>query len=164
MNNVETITIRRATAGDAERLNAALSELSQTIGDAHEADAGALLRHGFNDVPAFSALIAETDAGDLRGALLCSPVFSTTYGGAGVYVSDLWVSDDARGQGLGRRLLAAATEMAPESWDVRFLKLAVYDDNPRAAAFYDRLGFRDDPRETVLRLAKTDFYRLTDAT
>ena len=70
----------------------------------------------------------------------------------------------ARGQGLGRRLLAAAIEMAPESWDVRFLKLAVYDDNPRARAFYDRLGFEDDPRETVLRLAKTDFDRLTDET
>ncbi|MCA1241728.1 GNAT family N-acetyltransferase [Stappia stellulata] len=164
MSNVEIISIRRADAADAERLNAALVALSEVLGDTHVADAGALLRHGFNDVPAFSALIAETQAGELRGALLSSPVFSTTYGGAGIYVSDLWVSDDARGQGLGRRLLAAAIEMAPESWDVRFLKLAVYDDNPRARAFYDRLGFRDDPRETVLRLAKTDFDRLTDET
>jgi ribosomal protein S18 acetylase RimI-like enzyme len=164
LSDVEIISIRRAGAEDAERLNAALVALSEVLGDTHVADAGALLRHGFNDVPAFSALIAETQAGELRGALLSSPVFSTTYGGAGVYVSDLWVSDDARGQGLGRRLLAAAIEMAPESWDVRFLKLAVYDDNPRARPSTTGWALKTTRARRSFDLAKTDFDRLTDET
>ena len=100
------IAIRRAVAGDAERLNDALRRLSEDIGDSHAGTPALLARAGFGDHPAFRALLAE-NASTIVGAALYSPVFSTVRAGAGAYVSDLWTAPEARGKGLGRRLLAA---------------------------------------------------------
>ncbi|POF30399.1 GNAT family N-acetyltransferase [Roseibium marinum] len=145
------ITIKRAERDDVERLHGALQLLSKDLGDTHAADRDDLLRHGFCEPPAFFALIATRQT-ETVGALLASPLFSTTRAGAGLYVSDLWVAENTRGSGLGRRLLAAALEQAPANWTVTFLKLAVYHDNPDASRFYERLGFEPRGGETVFDL------------
>lgn len=155
------IRIKRAERADAERLHEALAQLSRELGDTHVASLDDILRHGFSDSPAFFALIASRQGDDRTvGALLASPVFSTTRGGAGLYVSDLWVAGEARGAGLGERLLAAAPDHAPSSWTVTFLKLAVYQDNPRARRFYERLGFRPREGETVFDLKEPELQNL----
>ena len=41
----------------------------------------------------------------------------------------------------------------PADWSVGFLRLAVYNDNSSARAFYDRLGFSDNGQDTYLTLA-----------
>ncbi len=148
-----SISIRRAKKEDAERLHFALTQLSVDLGDKHRATADDLVRHGFGAAPAFMALLAEQNTEDaLVGALIASPMFSTSLGGAGLYVSDLWVSEAVRGQRLGPRLLQAALTKAPADWTVRFLKLAVHNHNTDARRFYERLGFKDLPDETVLAL------------
>jgi len=157
----DTISIRPAQIADADRLNAALKRLSADIGDDHGASAADLVRHGFGPSTAFRALLAE-QAGEVVGVIVCSPVFSTVRASAGLYVSDLWVSGEVRGSGLGKRLLSAALRAMPEDWTVGFLKLAVYDDNPAARAFYDRLGFCHDPRETYLSLSGPSLDALKD--
>lgn len=155
------ITIRRAKAEDAERLNEALAHLSGEIGDDHGGTAGLLREAGFGDDPAFRALLAE--AGEqVVGTALYSPVFSTVRAGAGVYVSDLWVSSAARGQGLGKRLLQAVAADAGAVWNARFLKLVVYDDNEGARGFYDRLGFTASVGETTLTLNDKGLAALKD--
>lgn len=155
------ISIRLASRTDAGRLNDALAQLSHDLGDPHGTRPEDLVRHGFGTSPILRGLLAETDAGAVVGALVYSPVFSTVSGGAGLYVSDLWVSGAARGAGLGPRLLAAAIRTAPAEWNLKFLKLSVYDDNPRARAFYDRLGFTPMAGETVMRLDHLHFNGLT---
>lgn len=154
------IEVRLADASDVERLDAALRRLSETIGDAHAATADTLRAAGFGSNPVFRAQIAEAD-GEIVGVALYSPVFSTIRGGAGIYVSDLWVGETARGSGLGARLLRAVARDAGAVWQARFLKLAVYDDNPRARTFYDRLGFVAAIGETVLTLGADQFAALT---
>lgn len=134
------IHIRKAEATDASRLNAALRALSDSMGDTHRASDAIITSAGFGPVPAFHALLAEQGA-EIVGVAVCSPLFSTTRGVAGAYVSDLWVSDAMRGQGLGPRLLAAARDHGKALWGAAFLRLAVYGDNPRAQDFYIRLGF-----------------------
>jgi ribosomal protein S18 acetylase RimI-like enzyme len=147
------LSIRKATASDAERLNQALEKLSTDLGDKHRASAEDLVRHGFEENPAFFALIAEKDASsEVIGALIASPMFSTSLGGAGLYVSDLWISKEARGNGLGKRLLGAAVTEASINWTVKFLKLTVHNHNAKARRFYERLGFRNLSDETVLAL------------
>lgn len=145
------IIIKRAEQGDAARLHQALIRLSADMGDTHAASLDTLLRHGFTRTPAFFALLALRGA-DTVGTLVASPVFSTTRGGAGLYISDLWVAEETRGSGLGPRLLAAALDHAPESWTVTFLKLAVYHDNSDARRFYERLGFKPRRDEAVFDL------------
>jgi len=148
------IRIMRAGREDADRLHFALTRLSADMGDTHAASLDNLLRHGFSKEPAFFGLLALQDEKTV-GALIASPVFSTTRGGAGLYVSDLWVAAETRGAGLGKRLLAAALDHAPETWTVTFLKLAVYHDNPDARRFYERLGFEPRQDETVFDLKGT---------
>jgi len=46
-----------------------------------------------------------------------------------------------RGLQLGPRLLAAVRDEAAARWGAGFIRLAVYADNPRAVAFYERMGF-----------------------
>lgn len=143
--------IRPATAADLPRLEAGLRALAQRLGDPYAALPEALQRAGFGANPAFRAVIAENGAA-LLGLALYSPVFSTIRGTTGLYVSDLWVAESARGAGLGRQLLGAAAQDAGAAWDARFLRLVVYRNNPAARRFYDRIGLRAAEGETVMTL------------
>lgn len=145
------VIIREATRSDAPALNAALRALSHALGDDHRACDADIARAGFGPDPAFRAIVAEGDDG-LTGAALYSPVYSTVRGAAGAFVSDLWVADNMRGRRLGPRLLAAVAAAAARDWGAGFLRLTVYDDNPRAHAFYTRLGFRAHGGETSFTL------------
>ena len=145
------IKIRLAERADAPRLNVALQQLSETMGDTHRAGDLAVAEAGFGDTPAFYAVLAEL--GDtVVGVAVYSPLFSTVRGKAGAYVSDLWVDEPARGQRLGIRLLAAVRDTANAQWGAGFLRLVVYDDNPRAISFYAGLGFRPSSGETSMTL------------
>lgn len=145
------VTIRRAGEADLGRLDTGLRQLSAALGDAHSAARDDLHRACFGAGPVVRAMIAERGEA-LLGIALFSPVFSTMRGAIGLYVSDLWVDETARGAGLGRRLLAAAAREGNLLWDARFLRLVVYDDNPSARAFYRKLGFSDDRREILMTL------------
>lgn len=153
------IVIRRAEAADAPRLNAALRRLSSDLGDRHRAGDEDVRRAGFGAAPSFTALLAERD-GEIMGVALASPVFSTTRGAPGAFVSDLWVSETARGTGLGRRLLSAVAVMAEADWGAAYLKLSVYHDNTGARAVYDRLGFAPLEDETTMILGASELDRL----
>ena len=143
------ITLRRAVPQDAARLNAGLRALSHSMGDVHRADDGQI-ECALGGV--CLALLAESEAGDLTGVAVFSPLFSTTRGMAGAYVSDLWVSPRARGAGLGQRLLAAVRDEAAGAWGAGFLRLGVYADNTGARRFYERLGFTEPANEHYLTL------------
>ncbi|WP_231580090.1 GNAT family N-acetyltransferase [Pseudorhodobacter wandonensis] len=130
------ITISPVTCDDVALLHQALSQLSQDLGDTHLASVSALEAAGFGAAPAWQALLARRGEVPV-GALLASPLFSTTRGGLGLFVSDLWVDADCRGQGLGQQLLARALR----EWEPAFVKLSVYDSNAGGQAFYTRAGF-----------------------
>ncbi len=102
--------------------------------------------------------------GEAVGAALVSPVFSTSKGAAGVYVSDLWVAASTRGSGLGRRLLREVATFGESRWRARFLKLTVYADNARARAFYEHLGFAFAEADQTMLLAGREFETLTRTT
>jgi ribosomal protein S18 acetylase RimI-like enzyme len=157
------VTIRPVGPPDLSLLDTALRALSSDLGDTHRADHEALQRAAFGPNPAFHAMIA-VDGATLRGAVVFSPAFSTVLGGTGLYVSDLWVHRDARGQGLGARLLSAAAQRAGELWQARYLRLAVYDTSPGARAFYDRFGFSEAADQATLLLAGGGFDTLKGRT
>lgn len=143
--------IRLAVAGEGARVNAALCALSQDMGDTHRASDALIEQACFGPAVALYAMLAEAD-GDTLGVAVFSPQISTYRGEIGVYVSDIWVAEAARGRGLGRQLLAAVRDAAALRWGAGYLRLAVYDDNAAARRLYERLGFRARPQEIWLTL------------
>ena len=143
------VVIRRAGPDDLGTLDAGLRALSLELGHEHRAGIGELTEAGLGEHPAFVGLLAEAGT-DLVGVALLSPLFSTTRGAAGVYVSDLWIAAGWRGRRLGERLLAAARDEGSGRWGARFLRLGVAQDNAAARAFYERLGFAATTDETMM--------------
>jgi ribosomal protein S18 acetylase RimI-like enzyme len=151
---MQPVVIRLVEKRDLPLLDTALRALSDDLGDGHSASIEFLEQAGFGETPAFHALIALQAQDTLSGAVVFSPVMSTTLAATGCYVSDLWVARMARGCGLGKRLLAHTADVSYARWGANFLKLAVYDRATRARRFYERLGFTERPGETTMFLDK----------
>ena len=143
--------IRAAGAGEGARVNAALAALSADMGDTHRAGDALIEAALFGPSPALYALLAD-EAGQVRGVAVFSPQVSTYRGEIGVYVSDIWVDAAARGQGLGRALLAAVRDEAARRWGPGYLRLAVYEENAAARRLYARLGFAEHGAERWMTL------------
>lgn len=156
-------TIRRAEAADVPAVHRLLAALAAELGGETKfrSDVAALTRHGFGPAPLFRALIAER-AGAAHGLSLYFPEFSTLRGQPGVYVQDLYVDLRVRATGLGRRLLAETVRDARASWGAAYLRLCAHETNPRALAFYRRLGFETDPGERPLWIEGAAFRDLGD--
>ena len=95
------------------------------------------LRDGWGPHKRFSCRIAEQD-GLVVGFALWFYNYSTWEGRAGIYLEDLYVSPEARGQGLGERMIVDLAQIAVREGLAR-LDLSVLDWNP-ARGFYHRLG------------------------
>lgn len=151
--------IRPAGEADLPAIDAALASLSRELGDPHLALASDLGRALFG-ASAFARACVSVGRGGLSGVVLFTPLFSTVRGGAGVHVSDVWVSEARRGKGLGLALLRSAADVAGQAWDARFMRLAVHDENHGAQAFYAGLGFERAAGETPMVLVGEGFQRL----
>jgi len=154
-------TFRRATSEDAGTIHALLCDLARQDGAQMRGSADALRRFGFGASPMFQAVLAE-QAGAVTGLVLFFPEFSTLRGCPGVFVQDLYVAAPARGQGLGRKLLAQAMAAA-QAWEAAYLALMVDRSNTRARVFYDRCGFVDRGDYDMLVLDGAGLAALGDA-
>lgn len=120
-----------------------------------------LRREGFGPDPKFEAILAFLD-GAPAGVALFHTRFSTWLGRPGLYLEDLFVVEEARGRGVGRRLMARLARVAVERGWGR-IDFHVLDWNP-ARGFYEKLGMshhaewlRYGADEAALRrLAKSD--------
>jgi len=95
-------------------------------------------------------LIAE-DGGTPIGFALFFHTFSTFLGRPGLYLEDLFVVPEQRGNGVGRALLKELARIALERGCGR-LEWAVLNWNVEAIKFYERLGARPNSEWTVYRL------------
>ncbi|HYM65753.1 MAG TPA: GNAT family N-acetyltransferase [Patescibacteria group bacterium] len=112
----------------------------------------------FGPRPYAETLIAE-DGGVAVGFALFFHTFSTFLARPGIYLEDLYVVEEARGRGVGRRLLARLAQTAVERGCAR-LEWAVLNWNTDAIAFYERLGASPNSAWTTYRLAGEPLHRL----
>lgn len=150
------IAVRPAVATDAAEIRRMVVELAVYEREPPErillteAD---LLRDAFGARPACEILVAERDDGRLVGFTLFHTNFSTWEGRIGIHVEELYVREEARGTGLGRRLMAAVAAIA-ETRGCPRVDLNVLQWNP-AKRFYERLG--------MVHLDEWQHYRLEKA-
>jgi len=148
------IPIRAATPSDAETLVALIRELAEYEKLLHEAHPSAerLREHLSPDAqPGCEAFLAETVAGEPVGFALYFFNYSTFLTRFGVYLEDLFVRPEHRGNGVGFRLLQRVARVAVDR-DCERMDWAVLDWNEPAIDFYRQLGAKPLDDWTTMRL------------
>jgi len=117
------------------------------------ADETALSSALFGERPAAEALIARegSKSGLAGGFALFFHTFSTFLGRRGLWLEDLFVYPQYRGQGLGKALLTAVADLARARGCGR-LEWAVLDWNASAIAFYEGMGAKLMPEWRLARV------------
>lgn len=129
--------VRPATDADLDEICALIRELAVYERLEHEVvfDREEMGRHLFGPDPAAWVLVAEREDGEVVGFALWCRTFSTFLGRPGVWVEDLFVRPEHRGQGHGLALLHALRSRT----DAR-VEWAVLDWNESSIRFYRALG------------------------
>lgn len=135
-----TFTIRSARPSDTKTILDLIRQLAAYEKLLHEVvgDEALLERHLFGPRPAAEVLIAERGETPVGFALFFS-TFSTFLARPGIWLEDLFVVPEARGQGIGKALLSKVAEIAYERGCGR-LEWSVLDWNEPAIGFYKSLG------------------------
>ncbi len=145
--------IRPGTIDDAPLILAFIYELAEyeKLSDAVIATEEVLRETLFGNKPGAEVLIASVDD-QPAGFALFFHNFSTFLGLRGIYLEDLFVRPEFRGNGLGRILLAYLARLATERRCGR-LEWSVLAWNKPAIGFYKNLGAEAMSDWTVHRLA-----------
>jgi GNAT superfamily N-acetyltransferase len=132
--------VRPAIAADVPTIFALIQALAEYEKLSHEVvgSPAALESHLFGDRPYAEALVAEV-AGQGVGFALFFHNYSTFLTQPGIYLEDLFVLSEYRGQGIGKALLTYLALLAVDRNCGR-LEWSVLDWNAPAIAFYERMG------------------------
>ncbi|HKT74208.1 MAG TPA: GNAT family N-acetyltransferase [Steroidobacteraceae bacterium] len=146
------VSIRAATERDLPTILTFIRELAKYERLEHQvvATEDRLRRALFGTRPYAEVILACVD-GDPRGFALFFHNFSTFLGQPGIYLEDLFVLPEARGRGLGRRLLGWLAATAVERGCGR-LEWAVLDWNEPSIRFYRNLGAKPLEEWRLFRL------------
>ena len=152
--------LRFATPDDVPTIMRFVRELAEFEREADKVVATeALLQEAmFGDRPDAEAVIAERD-GEPLGMALFFHNFSTWTGWRGLYLEDLYVTPQARGQGVGAALLRHLAAIAVDRGCTRF-EWSVLDWNEKAIAFYKSMGAEPMDGWTVNRVSGDALTRL----
>ncbi|MDX1423183.1 MAG: GNAT family N-acetyltransferase [Kiloniellales bacterium] len=136
---VRALVLRPARPDDAAAILAMLRALAEDVGEAEAFAAGLadVRRDAFGPAPRYECLLAERD-GRPVGLLTHFATYSTYKGRACLHVNDLYVAPEARGLGVGRRLMGRACRLALERNCCR-VELKVLETNT-ARDFYESIG------------------------
>jgi GNAT superfamily N-acetyltransferase len=148
----DAITIRPARRDEVPLVLEFIRDLARYEHLEHEVSASEaeLNEVLFGDRP-YAEVVFACSGGNPVGFALFFHNFSTFRGRPGIYLEDLYVRPEARGRGIGRRLLAHLARTAVERRCAR-LEWAVLDWNEPSIGFYRSLGAVAMDEWTVFRL------------
>lgn len=147
-----TIDIHPATPPDVPIIFDLIRALAEYENLTHEVvgSAAALHQHLFGERPYIEAVLARV-ADQTAGFALFFPNYSTFLTQPGLYLEDLFVLPEYRGQGIGKALLTYVGKLALNRGCGRF-EWTVLDWNEPAIAFYQRMGAEVRPDWRVCRV------------
>jgi GNAT superfamily N-acetyltransferase len=146
------IHIAEATAEDVPVILRLIRELAEyeRLADKVTATEDQLRRTLFGARPAAEVLLAAAD-GETVGYALYFTTYSTFLAKPGLYLEDLFVKSQARGQGIGTALLARLAQVAVERNCGR-VEWTVLNWNEPSIGFYNSLGAVPMSDWTLFRL------------
>ena len=150
-------TIRPATASDVPvnldfiRGLADYEKLSHEVVATAETLRATLFPADPTTRPAAACILAFTDTGAPAGFALYFFNYSTFLAKPGLYLEDLFVRPEFRGQGLGKALLLHLAQLANQLGCGR-MEWSVLDWNQPAIDFYEALGAERKTEWTMCRL------------
>jgi hypothetical protein len=109
------------------------------------------VRELFDPGARVEALVATVEAGRVVGFALYFQNFSTFLGRRGLYLEDLFVEPEHRGDGIGKALLVALAQIAVRRQCGRF-EWSVLDWNAPSIAFYEAMGATVLPDWRIVRV------------
>ena len=135
-----SLTIRPAVRTDAAQILAFITELADYERARHEVVASVddIQRSLFDEGSTVHSLICERD-GLAIGFAVYFYSYSTWLGRNGIYLEDLYVTPEQRGDGAGRKLLRHIASEAVQNNCGR-LEWSVLDWNEPAIQFYKSIG------------------------
>ena len=159
-NPYAPLTLRAATPGDVPLILRFIRELADYERLLHEVEATEeRLRETLFGPRAYAEVVIAETQGEPQGFALFFHNYSTFLAKPGIYLEDLYVRPEARGRGIGRRLLAHLARLAKERGCGR-LEWWVLDWNEPARRFYRSLGAEAMDEWTVHRVAGDALDRL----
>lgn len=120
-----------------------------------------LKRYAFGPEKIIEPIVAAR-GGAVVAALILYEEFSTWRGMKGVHVLDIYIAPEARGQGLGRRLIAEAANWG-RARGAGYLRLSVDEHNLKAVNFYETIGFVESAHDRMFILSGEAFRAIGDA-
>ncbi len=164
MKKIQSYRIRPASAEDVPHLFDLVKRLADYERLSQEVTATEDLfeKFGFGEHTYFNALLVENDNESgvrFPGFALYFFTFSTFAGKPTLYLEDLFVLPEFRGQGMGKALLAELARIALKH-DCGRMEWAVLNWNEPAIRFYQSLGAQPLTEWTTFRLLPPEIRRL----
>ncbi len=161
MNNIQKLPIiRKANMHDVKTIYEMLLKLAAYHNEEDKVTSSIedLIEYGFSVAPQFKCLIAEID-NIAVGMIIFFETYSTWRGKMGIYVQDLYVSDNIRGTGLGEKLLKTAARIGFDH-KCNHLRLSVDIGNLVGQKFYKKNGMSWIKSELTYSIQGKDFSTL----
>jgi ribosomal protein S18 acetylase RimI-like enzyme len=154
------LRIDPANAADVTTILGLIKELAEFEHLSHEvvATEESLREQLFGERPGAEVVIGRV-GDEVVGFALFFPNFSTFLGRRGLYLEDLYVRPQFRGQGHGEQLLRHLARLCVERGYGR-LECSVLDWNQRAIDFYQSMGAKPMNEWTVFRVTGDALTRL----
>jgi GNAT superfamily N-acetyltransferase len=113
----------------------------------------ALLRatQGLIEDHALGRILAARLGGELVGVAVISFLWTLEHGGPAAWLDEVYVLPSRRGQGIGRKLVEAAMQVARDSGCIA-LDLEVDSGHEAAERLYERMGFTRHRRVRWVRM------------
>ncbi len=156
------VTIRFATVEDVPIILSLIKGIAEYEKLSHEVAAteDVLCNSLFGERKVAEVLIADYK-NETAGFALFFHNFSTFIGKAGIYLEDLFVKPELRGEGIGKLLLTYLGKLALER-DCGRIEWSVLDWNEPAINFYKKLGAKPMEEWTVFRVTGETIKKLAD--
>ena len=146
------VTFRKATETDVPLILHFICELAEYEKMADEVSTTEeMLRNSLFGVKSYAEVIFALSQGIEAGFVLFFHNYSTFLGKPGIYIEDLFVKQEYRGKGIGKKFLAHIASLAKER-DCGRVEWWVLNWNP-ARKFYEAVGAKSMDEWTVYRLA-----------